>query len=196
MEAILLFFTAAVTAFAVENPVFARGLGISRDTLFINRPSVGILYGVVLTWLVTLSSVFAALVNLLIPGAANSAWGAPSYFAGVALVYVGTYVYASRRSAALFRQICRALPLSTFNSALFGAFYIASTRAYGVSQTIGAALGTGVGYTAALMIVYYARKRLAISPIPRSFRGLPALLIYIGFLSLAIYGLIGHGLPS
>ena len=32
------------------------------------------------------------------------------------------------------------------------------------------------------------------SKVPRAFRGLPILLIYIGILSLALYGLLGHPL--
>ena len=84
----------------------------------------------------------------------------------------------------------------SFNTALFGSFFVSASQNHSVMQTVGYAFGTGLGCTAAMMVIYYARKRLVICPVPRSFRGMPILLIYLGLLSLAIYGLLGHGLPS
>ena len=81
-------------------------------------------------------------------------------------------------------------------SALFGALYVTAYQEFHFFRITGYALGSGLGYTLALVIIYFARKRLAISPVPRSFRGLPILLIYLGLISLALYGLIGHRLPT
>ena len=63
-------------------------------------------------------------------------------------------------------------------------------------KTCGFAFGSGAGYTLALLLISEGRKRIALSDVPRAFRGLPVALIYIGILSLAIYGLIGHQLPT
>ena len=53
-------------------------------------------------------------------------------------------------------------------------------------------MGTGVGVTLALVLLDVANQNIAMSRVPRIFRGLPILLLYIGILSLAFYGLIGH----
>ena len=53
-------------------------------------------------------------------------------------------------------------------------------------------VGTGVGVTLALILLDVANQNIAMSRVPRIFRGLPILLLYIGILSLAFYGLIGH----
>ena len=50
----------------------------------------------------------------------------------------------------------------------------------------------GVGYLVAVFIVDEGRRRLRSKDVPSIFQGLPASLIYIGILSLAIYGLLGH----
>lgn len=197
LENLALFFTTALTALAVENAIFARSLGLSRAVLIMNRPGVGILYGMLLTWMVTMSSFFVAVVNRFLLGTPYAAvFSLPGYFICVCIVYVATYFVTKAKLPKVFEKIHRALPVSTFNSALFGAFYVSALQNYGFVQTVAYSLGTGLGYTVALLVIYYARKRLAISPVPRSFRGLPVLLVYIGLLSLAIYGLIGHGLLS
>lgn len=195
-SSLLLFLTTALTALAMENTIFARALGLSKASLFLKSSKVGILYGGVLTWIVTLTSILVSGVNeLLVDNPYVRYIRAPMYLCCVCIIYVLTHLLTQKYAPRLFAVIAPALPISTFNSALFGVFYLSSSNTFNFFQTTGYALGSGVGYTLALLIIYYARKRLAISPVPRSFRGLPILLVYIGLLSLAIYGLIGHGLP-
>lgn len=195
MEYLSLFIVTAITALVAENAILSRALGVSKPMLFLKSPRMGILYGGLLTWVVTLSSLLAVVVNILLEGNAYIPFiRAPLYYVCVGIIFSGTYWLTKRYLPALHITIRSALPISTFNSALFGALYVSANQSFGFFETVGYALGTGVGYTAALLVVYFARKRLAVSPVPRSFRGLPILLVYLGLLSLAIYGLIGHGL--
>ena len=200
MSPVYLFLATATTALAIENPVFARALGLERETMFMKSARAGILLGVTLTWMTTASSLFVAVVNHLLAGAGNITIIRPLlYLAGVAIVYVLTVKVLFQKIgfiAARKAPLEEALPIATFNTALFGAFYISVTQNFGFVQTMGYALGTGVGYTIAIVIIYFARKRLALSPVPRSFRGLPILLVYLGLISLALYGLIGQVLPT
>ena len=62
---------------------------------------------------------------------------------------------------------------------------------YNLLQSIGFGFGSGVGYLVAVLVVDEGRRRLRSKDIPHIFRGLPSVLIYIGILSLAIYGLVG-----
>ena len=48
----------------------------------------------------------------------------------------------------------------------------------------------------AVIIVGYGLTRLEYCRVPKIFRGVPIALIYLGLLSLAFYGLIGHQLPT
>ena len=193
MEHFIAFWVLALTAFAAENAIFARGLGLNRHLLFLKSPRQGILYGSLLTWMLVISSLLVGLANLLLPQAPYTPFlRAPVFFVCVTLVYLATYWLSRKCYPRLHIRIRSALPISTFNSALFGALFVPTLQEFDIFQTLGYSLGAGAGYTAALLVIYYARKRLAISPVPRAFRGLPILLVYIGLLSLAIYGLIGH----
>ena len=197
---IYIFLASAVTAMAVENPVFARALGTSRESLFIGGPRSGILLGGVFTWMALLSSLLAALTNHLL----IDAWGSVLllrpvfYLAGVAAVYVLTVkvLLVKLKFGGYNGKLIEIAPLATFNTALFGAFFITASQNFGTAQTIGYAFGSGVGYTVAVLVLYYARIRLSLSPVPRAFRGLPVLLVYMGLISLALYGLIGQILPT
>ena len=195
MEQFMLFFSSMLTAVAMENAIFTRGLGLGKYALFMETPKRGILYGVLTTWMLTVSSVFVALANYALNDHPLVMYlRAPSFFVCVGVVYAVTYFICRAAFKELFAVIVLALPLCTFNTAVFGALYITAMQGYSFLQVVGYALGTGIGYTMAVFIIYFARKRLALSPIPRSFKGLPILLIYIGILSLALYGLTGHGL--
>lgn len=196
MQYILVYFTMALTAIALENPVFARALGLNKFTLLLKSRNTGILYGATMTGMLVIVSLPVSLVNYYLQDVSFSrAIRTPLYLASVLTVYLLVYFLTKRFLPKLFEIILPALPVSTFNTALFGTLYISALQRFSFFQTTGYALGTGIGYTIAILVVYYARKRLAISPVPRSFQGLPILLVYIGLLSLAIYGLIGHGLP-
>jgi electron transport complex protein RnfA len=189
------FFLALFTALAVENTVFSRALGLNRPVLHLNRAKTGILYGAVFTWMVTASSMLASLVNALLPDETYARYVRSLLFLlCVVAMYLLSLLITRLVTPRLFGDMRRVLPLTTFNTALFGALYMSIRQDF--LQSVGYALGTGLGYTFAILVLYYAQKRISISPVPRSFRGVPVLLIYIGILSLAIYGLIGHGLPT
>lgn len=196
MQYIFTLFGMALTAFALENPIFARALGFDKSVLLLKSRKAGIIYGITMAWILFWSSFPVSLCNYALRDVSFvRAIRAPLLLLCVMLVYVLTYFGAKRYAPKIFELILHALPVSVFNTALFGSLYVSAIQGLGFVETVGYALGAGAGYTLSLLIVYYARKRLAISPVPRSFRGLPILLVYVGLLSLAIYGLIGHGLP-
>lgn len=196
MQFLTLFLGAAITALSVENVIFARALGINRSLLFLKSPKMAILYGVALTWIATVSSLLVSLVNYLLPPGPHVQFvRAPLFFLCAAIAFTGTYWLIRKKAPKLHRTAAKILPISTFNSAMFGIFYVSVGMQFEFAQTVGYALGAGIGYTLGLLVIYYSRKRLAICPVPRTFRGLPILLVYIGLVSLAIFGLIGHILP-
>ena len=188
------FFAAMLTALAVENTVFSRALGLNRPVLYLNRAKTGMLYGGVFTWMVVFSSMLASVVNYILLDFAYARYvRPPGFLICVGIVYVLTVLLIQKAIPRHYAGLRRLLPLTTFNTALFGTLQVSITQSF--PSSLAYAIGIGIGYTAAVLIIYYAGKRLAMSPIPRSFRGVPILLIYLGLLSLAIHGLIGHALP-
>ena len=69
---------------------------------------------------------------------------------------------------------------------------IGTTRHFDLLQTMGFALGSGVGYVLAVLVVREGARKMDNEDVPATFRGLPVTLLYIGILALAIYGFTGH----
>ena len=73
--------------------------------------------------------------------------------------------------------------------------YCCSLSDFTLASFLGFGLGTGIGFSLATFFISIAYDYLHSEAIPKAFRGFPILLIYIGMLSLAFYGMIGHELP-
>ncbi|MCI8501587.1 MAG: hypothetical protein HFJ85_05045, partial [Oscillospiraceae bacterium] len=85
--------------------------------------------------------------------------------------------------------------ISAFNCVVLGTLLLVAGEQMTFSSSIGFGLGVGVGFTLATFFISVAYDYLYSAAIPKAFRGFPVLLIYIGLLSLAFYGLVGHQLP-
>ena len=55
-------------------------------------------------------------------------------------------------------------------------------------------IGVGLGFVFAVYLVAIVYDRLYSENVPYCFRGYPLVLLYIGILSMAFYGLLGHSL--
>lgn len=198
MENIGIFFTTILTSLVLENAVFARALGLNQ---WVNRredPLEILKYGGLFTWVCLFSTIGSLVVIWAVAPVPFARYlRAPGFLLVTILVYLATYYLAKKYLPQHFENIKEMLPIVTFNTAMFSVFYIVYNRlqgsAFGAGRGIAYALGTGAGYTFALLVIFYAKKRLHMSPIPKSLRGAPILLIYLGLLSLAIYGMLGYG---
>lgn len=190
------FFSAMLAAITLENVIFSRALGLNSYVLHMDSPKNIMKYGGMYTWMAFFSSMGAVWIQSL-----QDLYGYGVWFRSlglllvVLLVYVFTFGLAALLPEGGRRTVRRTLPLASLNTALFGILYLVGDKTFTVPLALGYALGSGVGYILAMLILLATRRRLAQSPIPRSFRGVPILLIFIGILSLALYGLLGYGLP-
>ena len=90
------------------------------------------------------------------------------------------------------RELMAVLPLATLSCAVLGPMLITSSQHYTFAQTIGFAVGSGLGYGLAVIMLSEGQRKMNNRKVPATFKGLPINLIYIGILALAIFGLTGH----
>ncbi len=196
-----------------DNLIFSGALGTS--TLMAatkNRSNL-----VVLSLMMTVFSVLGCLLTAILYHALplDMVWLAQHYL--IALLYIAVisviylivllllYASGKKRAAAIRKYV----HLSAFNCAVMGTLYLCfspekflisawlPTEFLGMSlysldgRSVGGAalfgLQTGLGFLLASLILLAVRKRLYDSEIPESFRGFPAVLVYIGLFSMAIY---------
>lgn len=118
------------------------------------------------------------------------------YIICISVVYVVVCLVMKKLKPDFFKEIGGLLPAVSYSGAVFGIQVIAANEYPGLFGSLLYSIGASAGVLAAFFIVNAARERLLISKVPRVFQGAPVLLIYIGILSLAIFGLIGHRLAS
>jgi electron transport complex protein RnfA len=96
-------------------------------------------------------------------------------------------------SPALFRALGIFLPLITTNCAILGVALFQTSREYDFVQSLAFALGAGVGFTIALVLMAGLRERLELSSVTSVVQGAAITLILAGVLSMAFMGFAGMG---
>ena len=96
-------------------------------------------------------------------------------------------------SPALFRALGIFLPLITTNCAILAVALFQTSRGYGLLQSLVFALGAGVGFTLALVLMAGLRERLALNQTPDVVQGAALTLLLAGILSLCVMGFSGLG---
>ncbi len=195
-------FTAALSALAagiiLQNVVLARAL-CTDDPLHFTRTYHGTLRLGFATLLVTLLATLFAVVlrRLLNPLAVWTALRWPVCFVCVAVAFFLLLKLPVFRIGGQFARESEPFLLYVAFNGVAYAIVLLSLANYAADwQALVYAFGCCVGLTAAQLLIHAGRERISLSVVPRSFAGLPILLIYIGILSLAIYGLVGHQLPT
>ncbi|MDD4850348.1 MAG: Rnf-Nqr domain containing protein [Gemmiger sp.] len=202
VQSLAQFLSYAILAVFAENVIFSRALGMSSLLRLVDDPDSK-------TWQ------YCGPVILVQLGSAPLGWAAHNLFFPWLRGYLPTWlpiaalrplVYLSCSTVVMAlvwvalggfpratRQIYRAqLPGATYNCCVLGTLLICANQNFTLLQTLGFGLGSGLGYLFAVLIVDEGRRRLRSKDVPAIFRGLPSSLIYVGILSLAIYGLVGH----
>ena len=100
-------------------------------------------------------------------------------------------IFMQKVSPALYRALGIFLPLITTNCAILGLALLIIQEGYDFIQAIVFALGAGVGFTLAIVLIAGIREQLEIADIPRALQGGAITLIVAGLMALAFGGLAG-----
>jgi Na+-translocating ferredoxin:NAD+ oxidoreductase subunit A len=91
----------------------------------------------------------------------------------------------------LFKALGIFLPLITTNCAILGLAIFSTNKGYGLVQGMIYALGAGLGFTLALVLMAGLREETEMASVPRLMRGTALNLIIAGILSMAFMGFAG-----
>jgi|TARA_Y100000310_G_scaffold334816_2_gene415422 electron transport complex protein RnfA len=94
-------------------------------------------------------------------------------------------------SPTLFRALGIFLPLITTNCAILFLAITATNRAYGLAEGMVFALGAGIGFTLAMVLLAGLREEAELSDVPALIKGTAMNLIIAGILSMAFMGFAG-----
>ncbi len=102
-------------------------------------------------------------------------------------------MFIKKVSESLFRSLGIFLPLITTNCAILGLALFQTNKGYSFLQAIVYALGAGVGFTLALILMAGIRQKLELVQVPEVAQGTALSLIIAGILSLSFMGFAGLG---
>ena len=192
------FVSIMLVAVFVQNTVFTRALGTSRLIFLVREAPVdSVIFCALLTLVQVLSAPAAYFANRLLkrPEVWFREYIRPLVLVScAALAFTVVMLFLRLLKSQHSKEITAALPLATFNTAVLGPMLLSGMASFTFVQTIGFALGSGLGYGFAVLLVAEGQRRLNNRSVPVPFKGLPVQLLYIGLLALAMYGLTGHRL--
>jgi electron transport complex protein RnfA len=116
-----------------------------------------------------------------------------SYIVVIASAVQLVEMFIKKFSPALFRALGIFLPLITTNCAVLGVALFQTSREYHFVQALFFALGAGVGFTLALLIMSGIRERLELADVSSVVKGAALTLMIAGVLSMGFMGFAGMG---
>lgn len=176
----------------IQNLVLTTGFGSSMMMRIVRRPADILPFGGLLTFFTLLTVIIAYPLDLAVGTSYLSKLFRPLMMVViVSLLYLLAYGLV-KKSVRLSRRIGHLLPLAAFNNVVIGVALIINHQ---FSATFLGAVGLGIGASAGfvlLVLVLAEGNRRADHPdMPDAFRGLPASLLYMGMLALALMGFSG-----
>lgn len=116
-----------------------------------------------------------------------------SYIVVIASTVQLVEMFIKKMSPVLFRALGIFLPLITTNCAILGLALFQTNKGYDLMQCMVYALGAGVGFTLALVLMAGIREKLELATVPDVVQGTALTLMIAGILSLAFMGFAGLG---
>jgi electron transport complex protein RnfA len=186
-----------LTALFVENIIFTRALGTSWLFYLTRNPKEILKYTLLLTGVTTLSGIIGYPLRGLLHSHEMSHVLVPIMFIAItAAVYLAVYFVIIKFFPEKFENPGLNLGTAVFNCAALGTLLVPANIRLDLISTVGYGIGMSLGFGFAAVIVGYGLTRLEYCRVPKIFKGVPIALIYLGLLSLAFYGLVGHQLPT
>ena len=116
-----------------------------------------------------------------------------SYIVVIASTAQLVEMFIKKMSPTLFRSLGIFLPLITTNCAILAVALFQTNKGYGFLESVVYALGAGVGFTLALLLIAGLREQLNFAEVPAISKGTALTLFIAGILSLCFMGFAGLG---
>lgn len=187
-ELVLLFITSAF----VSNVVLSRFLGLCSFVGVSKKIKTAIGMGLAVVFVIVIASAATNLVFdfVLVP---------------LDLIYLQTIVFIlviaalvqfvemiiKKYSPGLYNALGVYLALITTNCAVLGVALTNAKEKYNIIYSLVGGLGTAFGYLVAIVLLAGIRERMENNDVPKSFQGMPIVLITAGLMAIAFYGFSG-----
>ena len=173
----------------IQNVVLTTGFGSSVMLRIVRRPRDTFAFGGLLCFFTILTTMLAYPVDLLIRSFSAAKLIRPVIMIAIAAaLYVGLSFLLKKTLPSVYQSLSRLLPLAAFNNVVIGVALIVNHQFTLSFWGVGLALGSCVGFVLLCWLTAEGMERLDNPDMPQAFRGLPATLLYLGILAMALLG--------
>jgi len=184
--------TIFILAIFVNNFVLYYFLGICPFLGVSKKIDSALSMGLAVTFVMTITAVVSWMINhwILIP------YG-PDYLQIVSFILVIASLvqlvemFIRKVSPPLYQALGIYLPLITTNCAIMGLALLAALKNYGFLSTVVFGIGSGLGFTLAIVLMAGIREQLELSDVPGPLKGAGIALVVAGIMALAFQGFSG-----
>lgn len=180
-----------INASLVNNFVLAYFLGICPFLGVSAKRETAFRMGIAVTVVMLISSMAAYGIRAVLLYANAPYLQLISFIAVIASTVQLVEMFIKKTSPALFQVLGIFLPLITTNCAILAVALFQSNRQYSFVESFVFALGAGIGFTLALILMAGLREKLELSSTPDLVKGAAITLVLAGLLSVCFMGFAG-----
>jgi electron transport complex protein RnfA len=182
-----------LNAALANNFVLALFLGLCPFLGVSGKLDTAVPMGIATSFVMLVSSISAFGINWILTSLEIEFLRLISYIVVIASAVQLVEMVLKKFSPALFHSLGIFLPLITTNCAILGLALFQTFKEYDFLQSLAYALGAGVGFTLAIVLMAGLRERLALANLPTPAQGAAMSLMLGGLLSLVFMGFAGLG---
>ena len=189
------YFLLVLTAITVENAVFTRALGLSRLISLVDSTINTIVFGILLLLTMTSSGViYHYFYRYVIEGLEQEIYyRALGVVLSMSVSFILVFILAVKLMPYEYvGKAAEVMPAAAFNCMVFGTVMLSVTEQMTLLETLAFSIGSAVGYVIAIISVTEGQRKLQSRDIPAAFKGLPATILYLAGLAMAVYGFTGR----
>ena len=176
----------------VNNVVLSQFLGICSFLGVSNRLETAKGMSGAVIFVLTLSSLVAALVYKFVLDPLGLDYLRTIVFIMVIAALVQLVeMFMKKAMPAMYKALGIYLPLITTNCAVLGVAIDNVNNGYGIASSVVNGFATAVGYGLAMVLMAGLREKLEYNDIPKSFQGMPTVLLTAMLMSSAFFGFSG-----
>ena len=185
-------FAILVSAILIKNYVLYYFLGICPFLGVSKKIDSALSMGLAVTFVMSITAVVSWIINhlILIPYSLDYLQ-IVSFILVIASLVQLVEMFIRKISPPLYQALGIYLPLITTNCAIMGLALLAAKQEYSFVETVIFGVGSGIGFTLAIILMAGIREQLDLADVPEPLKGAGISLIVAGIMALAFNGFIG-----
>ena len=178
-----------VTTALVNNVVLSQFLGICAFLGVSKKIDTSLSMGAAVTVVITIAAaVTNILYNLVLAPFDLDYLKTIVFILVIAALVQMVEMFLKKTSPAIYQALGIFLPLITTNCAVLGVSLTNVQDGFNFIESVIAGVGTGLGFTIAIVLLASLRERINESDIPAPFRGAPIVLLSAALMAIAFMG--------